>query len=73
MRLPWRETLPMRARMAKLNPAASARVASRLIEAHERNYWQPDEATLAALHEAGDELEDILEGVGPNATIEEAA
>ncbi|WP_108659938.1 magnesium chelatase subunit H [Acuticoccus kandeliae] len=63
----------MRARMAKLNPAASARVANRLIEAHERNYWQPDAATLAALRDAGDELEDILEGVGPDISVEEAA
>ncbi|WP_420391958.1 magnesium chelatase subunit H [Acuticoccus sp.] len=61
----------MRARLAKLNPAASSRLANRLIEAHERNYWQPDEATLEALREAGDELEDILEGVG--ADVEEAA
>ena len=53
----------MRERMARLNPAASARVANRLIEAHERNFWQPDADTLAALHEAGDQLEDILEGV----------
>ncbi len=39
----------MRQRLATLNPAATARVANRLIEAHERNYWQPDEETLAAL------------------------
>ena len=59
----------MRERMARLNPAASARVANRLIEAQERNYWQPDEATLERLREAGDELEDILEGVGPAASF----
>ena len=53
----------MRDRMARLNPTASARVANRLIEAFERQYWQPDEATLQALREAGDELEDRLEGV----------
>jgi magnesium chelatase subunit H len=58
----------MRERLAKLNPAASAKVANRLLEAHERNYWQPDAATLAALRQAGDELEDRLEGV-----FEEAA
>jgi magnesium chelatase subunit H len=33
----------MRARLAKLNPAASARMANRLLEAHDRNYWQPDQ------------------------------
>lgn len=63
----------MRERLAKLNPAASARVANRLIEAQERNYWQPDEETLERLREAGDELEDILEGVAPTPTAQEAA
>jgi len=53
----------MRARLAKLNPTASARVANRLIEASERQYWQPDEQTLAALRTAGEELEDRLEGI----------
>jgi magnesium chelatase subunit H len=53
----------MRARLAKLNPTASAKVANRLIEASERKYWEPDEATLAALRAAGDELEDRLEGI----------
>ncbi len=54
----------MRQRLSDLNPKASAKVASRLIEASERNYWSPDEETLQALREAGDELEDKLEGVG---------
>ena len=53
----------MRDRLAKLNPTASARVANRLIEASERNYWQPDPETLQALRQASDELEDRLEGV----------
>lgn len=53
----------MRQRLATLNPAATARVANRLIEAHERNYWQPDAETLAALKQAGEELEDRLEGL----------
>jgi magnesium chelatase subunit H len=53
----------MRARLANLNPAASARMANRLIEASERAYWAPDAATLAALQSAADELEDRLEGV----------
>ena len=53
----------MRNRLAELNPKASARMANRLMEAHERNYWTPDEATLAALRAASDELEDRLEGV----------
>ncbi len=53
----------MRERIAALNPKASARVANRLLEASERNYWKPDAATLAALQAASDELEDRLEGV----------
>lgn len=53
----------MRERLATLNPASAARVANRLIEAHERNYWQPDAETLAALKQAGEELEDRLEGL----------
>ncbi len=53
----------MRARLAALNPQSSARVANRLLEAHERNYWSPDEATLAALRRAGDEFEDRMEGI----------
>lgn len=57
----------MRERLASLNPTASVRVANRLIEAHERAYWTPDEATLAALRRAGEELEDRLEGVGAEA------
>ena len=53
----------MRERLAQLNPTAAAKVADRLIEAHERKYWTPDATTLAALRQAGDELEDRLEGV----------
>jgi magnesium chelatase subunit H len=53
----------MRERLAQLNPTASAKVATRLIEAHERRYWSPDEATLEALRRAGAELEDRIEGV----------
>jgi magnesium chelatase subunit H len=53
----------MRARLAKLNPTASAKVANRLIEASERKFWHPDEKTLAALRAAGEELEDRVEGI----------
>ena len=59
----------MRERLASLNPKASAKIANRLIEAHERNYWSPDQATLDALRQAGEELEDRLEGI----TVEMAA
>jgi magnesium chelatase subunit H len=54
----------MRSRLAELNPIASAKVANRLLEAHERKYWTPDAATLDALRRAGEELEDRVEGVG---------
>ncbi|MBL8330334.1 MAG: magnesium chelatase subunit H [Rubrivivax sp.] len=53
----------MRDRLATLNPAASAKVANRLLEASRRQYWTPDPAMLQALQQAGDELEDRLEGV----------
>jgi magnesium chelatase subunit H len=53
----------MRERLAKLNPTASAKVASRLLEASDRNYWKPDATMLDALRRAGEELEDRLEGV----------
>jgi magnesium chelatase subunit H len=54
----------MRDRLAELNPKSSAKVANRLIEAHERHYWQPSEAMLSALRDAADSLEDRIEGVG---------
>jgi magnesium chelatase subunit H len=57
----------MRERLSRLNPASTARVAARLMEAHERHYWQPDAETLAALKAAGEELEDRLEGVAREA------
>lgn len=54
----------MRERLAALNPAASAKIANRLLEAHERKYWSPDAATLETLRRASEDLEDRLEGVG---------
>ncbi|KMO40294.1 magnesium chelatase [Methylobacterium tarhaniae] len=53
----------MRERMAALNPAASAKVAHRLIEAHRRGFWSPDPETRAALDRAEEALEDRLEGI----------
>ena len=58
----------MRERMASLNSTASVRLANRLLEAKDRNYWNPDPETLAALEAASEELEDILEGVAPGRT-----
>jgi magnesium chelatase subunit H len=59
----------MRDRLAALNPTSSVKLAQRLIEAHQRQFWSPDDATLAALRDAADELEDRLEGL----TAQEAA
>ena len=53
--------------MPTLNPTASAKVANRLIEAHERHYWTPDPTMLDALRQAGEELEDRVEGIGVEA------
>jgi magnesium chelatase subunit H len=53
----------MRARLAKLNPTASTKVANRLLEASDRKFWQPNPEMLAALRAAGEELEDRLEGI----------
>ena len=53
----------MRQRLAQLNPTASARMASRLLEASQRQFWQPKPEVLQALRQASEELEDRLEGV----------
>ncbi|MFZ3581459.1 magnesium chelatase subunit H [Loktanella sp. DJP18] len=53
----------MRERLAALNPQASMRMANRLLEASDRAYWAPDAATLAALQDAADALEDRMEGI----------
>jgi magnesium chelatase subunit H len=54
----------MRERMAKLNPIAAAKIANRLLEANDRRYWSPDQATLDQLRQAGEDLEDRMEGIG---------
>ncbi len=53
----------MRERLSALNPKSTARMANRLLEASDRNFWAPDAATLAALHAASDAIEDRLEGI----------
>lgn len=53
----------MRKRLSDLNPAASSRMANRLLEAHDRAYWKTDATTLAALQEAAASIEDQLEGI----------
>jgi len=54
----------MRERLAALNATASAKIANRLIEAHERNYWSPSDSMMDALRRASEDLEDRLEGIG---------
>lgn len=56
----------MRDRIAALNPAASVKMANRLMEAHARHYWTPDDDMLDALRSASEDLEDRLEGVSEN-------
>ncbi len=58
----------MRERLARLNPTASARIANRLIEAHERRYWLPPQEVIDRLRRAGEELEDRLEGIPAGAS-----
>jgi magnesium chelatase subunit H len=53
----------MRERLAALNPTASSRMANRLLEATDRQYWTPDPETIAALQNAADTLEDRMEGI----------
>lgn len=53
----------MRERLAKANPNAAVGMTQRLMEAHDRGYWQPSEEMLAKLREASEDLEDRLEGV----------
>ena len=53
----------MRRRLAELNPAASSKLANRLMEACDRQFWTPDDQTLEALRRASEELEDNLEGI----------
>ena len=53
----------MRERLAALNPQASMRMANRLLEASDRDYWAPDAETLEALQDAADTLEDRVEGI----------
>ncbi|WOJ93510.1 magnesium chelatase subunit H [Congregibacter variabilis] len=53
----------MRDRLAQLNPHSAIKVVNRLLEASDRDYWQPDQESLDALHRASEDLEDWLEGI----------
>jgi magnesium chelatase subunit H len=53
----------MRERLANLNPHALTAMTRRLLEASARGFWDADDATIAALQDVYDDLEDRLEGV----------
>ncbi len=53
----------MRQRLEAANPEATRNAVGRLLEAHSRNMWQVDDATLDRLREIYADLEDRLEGV----------
>ena len=46
------------------NPARFLAIANRLLEAHQRQYWTPDDDTLSSLITASEQLEDRVEGIG---------
>ena len=53
----------MRERLASMNANSAAGLVQKLLEANDRGYWAPDDATLEALRDAAADLEDRLEGV----------
>jgi magnesium chelatase subunit H len=50
-------------RLQKLNPYSVRSLTKRLIEAHDRGYWNPDEEVLEKLRDLIADLEDRREGV----------
>jgi magnesium chelatase subunit H len=50
-------------RLQELNPHSVRSLTRRLLEAHDRGYWNPDEDILEKLRDLVDNLEDHLEGV----------
>jgi magnesium chelatase subunit H len=55
---------PMLERLSQLNPYSVQSLTRRLIEAHDRGYWNPDEEVLERLRE-------IVEGVAAGARVSE--
>ena len=51
-------------RLQELNPHSVESLVKRLLEAHDRGYWNPDEEMLEKLRDMIGELEDQLRGVG---------
>jgi magnesium chelatase subunit H len=50
-------------RLLDLNPHSVHSLTKRLVEAHDRGYWNPDEEVLEKLREIVGSVEDQLEGV----------
>jgi magnesium chelatase subunit H len=50
-------------RLRALNPHSVRSLTQRLLEAHERGYWNPDEEILEKLREMIGDLDDRLQGV----------
>ncbi|MEP6741075.1 MAG: cobaltochelatase subunit CobN [bacterium] len=50
-------------RLLQLNPHSLQSLAKRLLEAHTRGYWNPDEDVLEKLRDIIGEMEDRLEGI----------
>ncbi len=50
-------------RLLELNPHSARSLAKRLLEAHERGYWNPDEEVVERLREIVEASEDQFEGV----------
>ena len=50
-------------RLMELNPHSARSLAKRLLEAHDRGYWNPAEAILEKLREISGRIEEQLEGV----------
>jgi magnesium chelatase subunit H len=50
-------------RLQELNPHSVRSLTQRLLEAHDRGYWNPDEAVLVKLREMIGDLENQLQGI----------
>ena len=50
-------------RLAGLNPHATMSMTKRLLEAHSRGFWEPEESTIEELQELYADLESRIEGV----------
>jgi magnesium chelatase subunit H len=51
-------------RLQELNPHSVRSLTNRLLEAHNRGYWNPDEEVLEQLHDIVGQRDDRVEGLG---------